>query len=52
MEKTGLKGSIKVFPVDYNPIDINDIIDIHRHLMKKTYIKCLHLLKNVSCIIN
>ena len=23
MKKTGLKGSVKVFPVDYNPIDNN-----------------------------
>ena len=28
MTKTGLKGVVKLFPVDFNPIDNNDIIDI------------------------
>ena len=32
MKKTGLKGSVKFFSVDFNPIDTNDILD----LMKKT----------------
>ena len=36
MKKTGLKGVVKFFSVDYNPIDTNDILDIHRYLMKKT----------------
>ena len=30
MKKTGLKGNVKVFSDDYNTIDINDILDIHR----------------------
>ena len=34
MEKTGLKGSVKFLSVDFNPIDTNDILDIHRYLMK------------------
>ena len=34
MKKTGLKGSVKFFSVDFNPIDTNDILDIHRYLMK------------------
>ena len=37
-KKTGLKGSVQVFSVDYNAIlgcDTNDILDIHRYLMKK-----------------
>ena len=29
-KKTGLKGSIKLFSVDFNPIDNSDILDIHR----------------------
>ena len=33
--KTGLKGSVKFFSVDFNPIDANDILDIHRYLMKR-----------------
>ena len=36
MKKTGLKGSVKFFSVDFNPIDTNDILDIHKYLMKKT----------------
>ena len=30
MKKTGLKGSVKIFSVDFNPIDTNDILDIHK----------------------
>ena len=36
MKKTGLKGVVKFFSVDYNAIDINDILDIHGYLMKET----------------
>ena len=35
-KKTGLNGSVKVFSVDYNPIDTNDFLDIHRYLIKET----------------
>ena len=34
MKKTGLKGSVKYFSVDFNPIDTSNILDIHRYLMK------------------
>ena len=36
MKKTGLKGIEKSFPVDFNPVDNNDILDIHKYLMKRT----------------
>ena len=36
MKKTGLKGSVHFFSVDFNPIDTNDVLDIHKYLMKKT----------------
>ena len=36
MKKTRLKGIVKIFSVDYNAIDINNILDIHRYLMKET----------------
>ena len=39
MKKTGLKGTVKVFSIDYNAIDTNDILDIHRYLMEKRNIK-------------
>ena len=35
MKETGLKGNVNVFSVDFNPIDTNDILDIHRHLMNR-----------------
>ena len=35
-KKSGLKGSVKFFPVGFNPIDTNDILDIHKYLMKRT----------------
>ena len=35
-----------IFSVDYRAFDISDIINIHKYLMKKHYIKeCLGLLK-------
>ena len=30
MKKTELKGIVKFFYVDVNPIDTNDILDIHK----------------------
>ena len=35
MKKTGLKGYVYVFSVDYNAITVADILDIHKYLMKK-----------------
>ena len=29
-KKTGLKGVLKCFTADFNPIDTNNIIDIHK----------------------
>ena len=37
MEKTGLKEVLKVFSFDYNAIDTNNILDMHRYLMKETW---------------
>ena len=34
-KKTDLNGTVKLFSVDYNAIDTNDILHIHRYLMKK-----------------
>ena len=36
MKKAGLKGFVNLFSVDFNPIDTNDILDIHKYLMKRT----------------
>ena len=46
MNKTGLKVVVKFFSVDFNAIDTNEILDIHKYSMKKTrYKKCLVLFK-------
>ena len=34
-KKIGLKGVVKFFSVDFNPIDNNDVLDIHKYLMKE-----------------
>ena len=31
MKKTGLKGIVKFFSVYFNPIDTNDVLDIHKY---------------------
>ena len=31
-----IKKSCKFFSFDFNPIDTNNIIDIHQHLMERT----------------
>ena len=36
MKKTGLGGLDIFFSVDFNPIDTNNILDIHKCLMRRT----------------
>ena len=36
MKKTGLKEVAKLFSFDFNPIDTNNILDVHKYLMKRT----------------
>ena len=36
MKRTGLKRVVKCFSVDFNAIDTNNILDIHKYLMKRT----------------
>ena len=38
-KKTGLKRVVKVCSVDFNPVDTNDILDIHKYSMKRTWYK-------------
>ena len=42
MEKTGFNGYIYDSSVDYDGINVHDILDIHKYLMKKNEIvlKC------------
>ena len=50
MKKTGLKGCVYDFSVDYNAIEVSDLLDIAKYLMKKNgivqYSTCQ---KNTSC---
>ena len=39
MKNTGFYGYVYEFSVDYNAIVVNDILDIHKYLMKKHNIK-------------
>ena len=39
MKKTGLNGHVYDFSLDYDAIPVDDILDIHKYLMKKNYIK-------------
>ena len=39
MKKTGSKWVLKVFPVDDNAVNTNDILDIHIYLMKEIWYK-------------
>ena len=34
MKKTGLKGYVDNFSIDYNAIGVANILDIHKYLMK------------------
>ena len=48
MKKTELKGSVKSFSVYFYPIATNDILYIHKYLMKKTYYKTMsELIKKI-----
>ena len=40
-KKTGWKGSVKVFSIDYNAINTSNISDIHRCLIKNTWYKII-----------
>ena len=41
MKKMRLKGVVNVFSIDCDTIDTNNVLDIHRHLMKKTWCKIM-----------
>ena len=35
MKRTGLRGYVQDFSVDYDAAEVDDIKDIHKYLMKK-----------------
>ena len=45
MKKLGLYGYVYDFSVFYDSIDIDNILDIHKYLIKKLNVKCLDLSK-------
>ena len=47
MKTTGSKRIVNIFSVNFNPIDSNDILDIHKHLIKKQYKTMLGLIKKI-----
>ena len=47
--KNRVKRKCNFFSVDFNPIDTNNILDIHRYLMKGKYYKIIiRLIKKMS----
>ena len=47
-EKTGLKGVVKCFSVDFNPIETNDFLGIHKCFMKRTWYEIMiNLIRNI-----
>ena len=40
-KKTGLKEVVKLFSVDFNPTDINNILNINKYLMKNSWYKII-----------
>ena len=43
-EITRTGGVVKIFSVGFNPTETNDILDIHKYLMKKTSYKTMFVL--------
>ena len=43
----GINEYVHNLSVDYDAIAVDDILDIHKYLMKKNNIKCWALLKDV-----
>ena len=41
IKKRELKEVVKVFCVDYNAVDTNNILDIHRYLIRETWYKIM-----------
>ena len=47
MKRTGFNGYVYDFSIDYDPIAVDDIKDIHKYLMKKNNIVWYVRIKNV-----
>ena len=47
MEKTGLHGSVYYFSIDHKATAVNDILNIHNYLIKKSYKTMFGFIKNI-----
>ena len=56
MKKKGFNGYVHDFSVDYDATDVDDIVDVHKYLMKKYNIAQMKIFgfvkKSVFCMIN
>ena len=51
-KKAGLKGVVQFFTVNFSPIDTNNILDIRKYLMKKTWCKLMFgLIKKIFIVL-
>ena len=51
MKKTGFNGYVCDFSIDYDTVTVDDILDIHKYLMKKTiYFTGLTILSALMCV--
>ena len=50
LQKTGLYRYVYDFSVDYDSTGVDDILDIHKYLMKKYNLECLGLFK--KCLLD
>ena len=50
-KKNRIKRSYKLFTVDFNPIDTNDILDIHRYSMKRTWYIIFGIIKKIFIVL-
>ena len=46
-KKNSIKRTCTFFFDDFNPIDNNGILDIHKYLIKRTWYKIMELIKNI-----
>ena len=47
MKKTGFNGLVYDFSIDYDYNAVDDILDIHKYLIKKNYLKMFGFIKKV-----
>ena len=52
MKKTGFNGYVYGFNVDYDATDVDDILDIHKYLMKKNNIVLIKIFEFVQLYFN